>query len=101
MDECIYPFDKVELRGMSFVVIDETTETKALYTATVETMMTFYVKGDPEPISVPRLFVFEISDSESDDGFDGLQFFNVKLYWDTALLVNEIKRRREESVKVS
>ncbi|RFU26288.1 hypothetical protein B7463_g10043, partial [Scytalidium lignicola] len=94
------PFDKVELRGMSFVVIDETTETGALYTATVETMVKFFVKGDPEPILVPRLFVFEIRDSVSDNGFDGLQFFNVKLYWDTALLLNEIKRRREERGEV-
>lgn len=95
------PFDKVDLQGMSFIVIDESTENKALYTATVETMMKFYVKGDPSPILVPRLFIFEIRDSDSDDGFDGLQFFDIKLYWDTALLTNEIKRRREEKGEVS
>jgi hypothetical protein len=90
------PFDKVELEGMSFIVMDESTKSNALYTATVETMVKFFVKGDPVPISVPRMFIFEIRDSVSDDGFDGLQFFDIKLYWDTALLSNEIKRRREE-----
>lgn len=94
------PFDRVDLQGMSFMVIDESTENTAFYTATVETMVKFYVKGDPSPILAPRLFVFEIRDSESDDGFDGLQFFNIKLYWDTALLTNEIKRRREEKGEV-
>jgi hypothetical protein len=58
-------------------------------------MVKYFVKGDPVPISVPRIFVFKIKDTESEDGFDGLQFFNVKLYWDTALLSNEIRRRRE------
>ncbi|KAK9481779.1 hypothetical protein V1527DRAFT_478567 [Lipomyces starkeyi] len=90
------PFDKVSLHALSLIVIDESTETKALYTAIVETMVNYFVKGDPLPISVPRIFVFEIRDSESEDGFDGLQFFDIKLYWDPALLSNEIKRRREE-----
>ena len=90
------PFDKMELDGMNFIVIDESTESNALYTATVETMVKFFVKGDPVPIFVPRLFIFEIRDSVSEDGFDGLQFYDIKLYWDTALLSNEIKRRREQ-----
>jgi len=89
------PFDKVSLEGMSFVVIDESTDGKTLYTAMVETMVKYFVKSDPKPISVPRLFVFQIEDSKSEDGFDGLQFFNVKLYWDTALLSNDIRRRQE------
>ncbi|KAK9481816.1 hypothetical protein V1527DRAFT_478410 [Lipomyces starkeyi] len=84
------------LLSTNLLVIDESTETKALYTAIVETMVNYFVKGDPVPISVPRIFVFEIMDSESEDGFDGLQFFDIKLYWDPALLSNEIKRRREE-----
>ena len=96
MLELFSPFDKVTLDAMSFTVIDESAERRSFYTVNFEAMANYFVKGDPVPISVPRIFVFEIRDSESEDGFDKLQFFDVKLYWDTALLSNEIRRRQEQ-----
>lgn len=97
MQKLFSPFDKISVDGMSFTVIDETTDLNTLFTATVETMFKFFVKADPQPIQVPRLFVFEIRDSESADGFEGLQFSDIKLYWDTALLSNEIGRRKMQN----
>jgi len=96
MLELFSPFDKLGLEGMSFLVVDESNSStgKSLYTVNAETMVSYYVKGDPIPILVPRLFVFEIRDGEDREGWDGLQFFNIKLYWDTALLVEEIKKRK-------
>jgi len=88
------PFDKLALTGMSFLLIDESIPGKSLYTVNAETMVSYYVKGDPVPILVPRLFVFEIRDGENGEGWDGLQFFDIKLYWDTALLIDEIKKRK-------
>lgn len=94
MLELFSPFDKVALKAFSIILIDESTEKQVFYTVTVETMVSFFMKGDEVPISVPRIFVFEIKDTETEDGYDGLQFSKVSLYWDTALLVNEISRRR-------
>jgi hypothetical protein len=96
MLELFSPFDKLELKGMSFLVVDESSPPtrQSLYTVNAETMVSYYVKGDPVPILVPRFFVFEIRDGEGGEGWDGLQFFDIKLYWDTALLVEEIKRRK-------
>jgi hypothetical protein len=88
------PFDKLALTGMSFLVVDESAPGKSLYTVNAETMVSYYVKGDPVPILVPRLFVFEIRDGENGQGWDALQFFDIKLYWDTALLVDEIEKRK-------
>jgi hypothetical protein len=90
------PFDKLELKGMSVLVVDESSSStgKSLYTVNAETMVSYYVKGDLVPILVPRFFVFEIRDGENEEGWDKLQFFDIKLYWDTALLVDEIKRRK-------
>jgi hypothetical protein len=85
--------DKLEADAKSFLVIDESTSYKTLYTVNAEFNFRYFVKGDPSPILVPRMFVFEIRDKESEDGFDDLQLYDVKLYWDTALLKDEIRRR--------
>jgi hypothetical protein len=95
MQQLFSPFDKVEFIGLSFLVIDEsnTEENCSKYTVNAEFMAYYYFKGDPEPILAPRLFVFTIADSETEDGFDNLQNVDVKLYWDTALVKDERRRR--------
>jgi hypothetical protein len=99
MRELFSPFDRLSLVGMSFLVVEEDSvegvgNLERTWTVIAETMVGYYIKGDPEAILVPRLFVFVIKEGESGDGWDGLQFFDVKLYWDTALLLDEIKRRK-------
>ena len=83
--------------GISFLVVDESKSDidrhGSLYTVNAEFMVKFYLRSDPEPVLVPRMFVFEIGRSVSDDGYDGLQFVQVKLYWDTALVKDEVRRR--------
>ena len=87
------PFDKIGCEGMSFLVVDESSSDGTKYTVNAEFMMEYYLKGSLEPIAAPRMFVFEIGDSVTEDGFDRLQFTDVKLYWDTDLVKSEIKRR--------
>jgi len=95
MKELFSLFDKVESDPMSFMVVDESAAAgKPKYTITAEFMWRYYFKGDPEPAVAPRLFVFEIGESESEDGFDGLQFTAVKLYWDTALVMHDRAKRQ-------
>jgi hypothetical protein len=93
MRELFSKLDKLEADPKSFLVIDESTASKKLYTVNAEFNFRYFVKGDPSPIVVPRMFIFEIRNKESEDGFDDLQFFDIKLYWDTAQLKDEIKRR--------
>ena len=98
MQQLFSPFDKVEFEGLSFLVIDEAESDQSdapYYTVNAEFMAKYYLKGDSDqPVQVPRLFVFTIGKSETEDGFDGLQFVDVKLYWDTSPVKDEMKRRR-------
>jgi hypothetical protein len=102
MHNLFSPFSKIEFTGLSFLVIDESDaeEKMPLYMVNAEFMTKYYFKGDPEPVLAPRLFVFTISRSEAEGGFDGLQYVDVKLYWDTAL-VKEEKRRREQTANLN
>ncbi|KID81742.1 hypothetical protein MGU_10915 [Metarhizium guizhouense ARSEF 977] len=101
MQRLFSSFDKIEFTGLTFLVIEEgiPEHDTPIYTVNAEFMAKYYVKGDPEPVSVPRLFIFTIGQSESEDGFDGLQYLDVKLYWDTSLVKEKILRRRITSVK--
>lgn len=78
--------------------MDESKNGEELYTVNAETMVGYFVKGEgemwKEPIWVPRLFVFEIRNAVSEDAEMGLQFVDIKLYWDTALLGKEITMRK-------
>lgn len=100
MQQLFSPFDKVEFEGLSFLVIDESDAQgeRPYYTVNAEFMAKYYFKGDLEPVQVPRLFVFTIGKSETEDGFDGLQYVDVKLYWNTSPVKDEIKRRSQLAV---
>ena len=93
MLELFSPFDRVGLEALSFQVVDESTDGKADYTVNAEFMIAYFLKGDPVPIFAPRIFVFVVRNTESDEGYDGLQYTDVKLYWDTDLVKSEAKRR--------
>lgn len=68
-------------------------QTKPCSQSTQSSISDISSKETPRPILMRRMFVFEIRDKEPEDGFDDLQFFVVKLVWDTALLKDEIKRQ--------
>lgn len=100
MLELFSPFDRVGVESMSSQVVDESNTSNtstggkgALFTANSELMISYYPKGDPKPILAPRMFVFVIEDAVTEEGFEGLQFTDVKLYWDTDLVKSEMKRR--------
>jgi hypothetical protein len=97
MQRLFTPFDKLDFTGLSFLVVDESGRGLGPnYTVIAEFIGNHYFKGDPEPIVVPRLMVFTLAESETDDGFDGLQYVDVKLYWNTALVKDE-KMKRDQA----
>lgn len=44
--------------------------------------------------------IFNITASETEDGFDGLQYYSVMLYWNTSLVKDERMRRPQAKVNV-
>ena len=91
------PFDKLEFTGLSSIVIDESElgGGSPKYTVIAEFLGKHWFKGDPEPILAPRAMIFTIVASETEDGFDGLQYSEVRLYWNTALVKDEKVRRSQ------
>jgi hypothetical protein len=89
------PFDKVTLQGLSFQVVDESDGPVVKATVNAEFQVAYYLHGDPEPVFAPRLFVFTIenAEGEGDEAYEGLQFTKILLYWDPALVKNEVVRR--------
>ena len=63
----------------------------------METETHFWLKAplDGEAIHVPRLLMFLVGPEEiQGEGTDGLQIWEAKAYWDTAVLEREVKLRQ-------
>ena len=71
-------------------------------TVYAEFLTHFWLKGDGpngEEIVAPRFFVWTVGDAEEGEGTEGLQFLEVRLFWDTGILgrhVTERNRRMRE-----
>jgi hypothetical protein len=91
------PFDKLEFTILSCIVLDESKQQRnsPKYTVIGEFLGKHWFKEDPEPILAPRAMIFTIVASETEDGFDGLQYSEVRLYWNTALVKDEKVRRSQ------
>jgi hypothetical protein len=66
-----------------------------------EFLTDFWLRGEDDELHAPRFFVFVIGKSEVGTGTDGLQFEEVKLFWDTGIVgrfVTEMRKRSEKSV---
>jgi hypothetical protein len=92
------PFSKIHHQGEEFCVITKPDGTFVVYSSFLSH---FYFKGDPVPAIIPRFFVFTLGASKTEDGCDGLQIREVRLYWDTALIGAHLKRRASERAQQS
>jgi hypothetical protein len=94
MQRLFAPFEKLVVEGLNFLVVDESDAAsgKVGYVMFAKLRLDYYLKGDKVSIEVPRMFLFEIGKDEDGEGWDGLQIFRVKLYFDTSLLVGEIEK---------
>ncbi|KAH7072409.1 hypothetical protein FB567DRAFT_597800 [Paraphoma chrysanthemicola] len=94
-------FEKLEFDNIAVYSLDESESQpgKALkYTVFGDFLGKHWFKGDPEPILAPRALHVTIVESETEEGFDGLQIDEFRLYWNTALLKDERVRRLQAKV---
>jgi hypothetical protein len=92
MKRLFTPFDRVRHELVEARVVGE--EGKDIVYA--QFLTHFRLRGDEEEIVAPRFFVFSVGEAEIYDGTDGLQLYEVRLFWDTGILgryVTERKRR--------
>jgi hypothetical protein len=101
MQRLFSPFDKLEFAVISCLSINESDprDKKPKYTVIGEFLGKHWFKGDPEPILAPRVMIFNIDVSETEDGFDGLQYSSVRLYWNASLVRDERMRRAQTKDK--
>ncbi|KUJ11030.1 uncharacterized protein LY89DRAFT_739245 [Mollisia scopiformis] len=86
-------FEKASMEPRYLQVIDETEGEKALYTVIGELMVSYYIKGDAEPVLAPRLMVFTIMNGTDSEAYDGLVFSEVYLSWNVGIVKDEVARR--------
>lgn len=86
-------FEKIVMEPRFFQVIDESEAVARKYTVIAELMVSYYPKGDPEPVLAPRLMVFSIVDGVDEEAYEGLNFEEVYLGWNTGVVKEEIVKR--------
>jgi hypothetical protein len=61
----------------------------------------FWLKGDNAEIVAPRFFVWTIGEAVDGAGTEGLQFVEVRLFWDTGILGRYVteKNRRARGIE--
>ena len=58
----------------------------------------FRLRGDEEEIVAPRFFVITVGGSDGIyEGTDGLQIYDVRLFWDTGILGRYVTERKKRA----
>lgn len=59
----------------------------------------FRLRGDTEEIVAPRFFVITVGKAAGIyEGTDGMQIYDVRLFWDTAILARFVTERKKRGV---
>jgi hypothetical protein len=86
-------FEKMSMEPRYLQVVDESEGEKCLYTVIAELMVSYYIKGDSDPVLAPRLMVFTITNGLDEEAYDGLVFSEVYLSWNVGIVKDEVARR--------
>lgn len=95
MSRLFSPFSKIHHEVVELRVVPGMNGRDVVY---AEFLTHFWFRGEEDELKVPRFFVFTIGKAEEAAGTDGLQFEEVRLFWDTGVIgrfVTEKKRRQE------
>jgi hypothetical protein len=94
MSRLFSPFSKIHHEVVELRVLPGVNGRDVVY---AEFLTHFWFRGEEYELKVPRFFVFTIGKAEEGTGTDGLQFEEVRLFWDTGVIgrfVTEKKRRQ-------
>jgi hypothetical protein len=89
------PFDRINHDVIEIRVVPDGSGKDVVY---AQFLTRFRLRGDEEEVVAPRFFVFSVGEAEAEGlgGTDGLQIFELRVFWDTGILgryVTERKRR--------
>jgi hypothetical protein len=93
MKRLFTPFDRVRHEIVEVRIVPGEGGEDVVY---AQFLTHFRLRGDEDEIVAPRFFVFSVGETEGGEGTEGLQLFEVRLFWDTGILgryVTERKRR--------
>lgn len=94
MQRLFNPFDRVHHEMVEARVVSDESGKTVVY---AQLLTHFQLRGDEEEIVAPRFFVITVGKAAGMyEGTDGMQIYEVRLFWDTGILgryVTERKRR--------
>lgn len=98
MQRLFSPFDRVQHEMVEARVVPDESG-KAVVYAQLSTH--FRLRGDDEEIVAPRFFVITIGNAAGMyEGTDGMQIYDVRLFWDTGILGRYVtERKRRENLR--
>jgi hypothetical protein len=89
------PFDRVHHEMIEVRVVPDVSGKVVVY---AQFLTYFRLRGDEEEIVAPRFFVVTVGSTDGMyEGTDGLQIYDLRLFWDTGILgryVTERKKRK-------
>jgi hypothetical protein len=97
MQRLFSPFDRVYHEMIEARVVPDEGGKAVVY---AQFLTHFRLKGDKEEIVAPRFFVITIGKAAGIyEGTDGMQIYDVRLFWDTGILGRYVteRKRRENS----
>jgi len=89
------PFDRVHHEMVEVRVLPDEEGKVVVY---AQFLTYFRLRGDEEEIVAPRFFVITVGGSDGIyEGTDGLQIYDVRLFWDTGILGRYVTERKKRA----
>jgi hypothetical protein len=98
MQRLFSPFDMIHHEMVEARVIPDESGTTVVY---AQLLTRFRLRGDEEEIVAPRFFVITVGKAAGMyEGTDGMQIYDVRLFWDTGILGRYVtERKKRESLR--
>lgn len=99
MQRLLSPFDGVHHEMIEARVVPDENGQAVVY---AQFLTRFRLKGDQEEIVAPRFFVLTVGKAAGMyEGTDGMQIYDVRLFWDTGILGRHVtERKRKEKLRM-
>ncbi|PMD23584.1 hypothetical protein NA56DRAFT_746605 [Hyaloscypha hepaticicola] len=96
MERLFCPFDMIHHDLVEARVVPDESGKDVVY---AHLLTHFRLRGDTEEIVAPRFFVITVGKAAGIyEGTDGMQIYDVRLFWDTAILARFVTERKKRGV---